>query len=212
MATISFTYCMARAGSICRAGPEGSMALAGAGDPCAVGWTNGAGVELATGVLPWLQPRLTTIKMQRNRELQRGQECERALMAWGLSRNHVRTGPKRFQSNLFALLLAPFPASAPLLGMDQPDDTDAPHIEQDHGSSVDGHVHDVGGGRENGRDDKEDQHCAADVLEEEFGVHHAHHAAKSQHDGQFEDKDQAQDDGEKEVGICLSKDHRLEIP
>src|SRR4029077_1352360 len=75
----------------------------------------------------------------------------------------------------------------------------------------DGHIHDVSGGRENGGDHEEDQHCAANVFEEKFGADDAHGAGESQHDRQFKNDGEAQNDGKENLGVFVDGDNGLKI-
>src|SRR6478736_8477052 len=81
-------------------------------------------------------------------------------------------------------------ALAALPWVDQPDDADASDIEQDHGRSVNAHVHDVSGWGENGGDHKEDEDRSPDVLEQELGAHHAHGSGKTKNNRQLKDQRQ----------------------
>src|SRR5581483_3236209 len=94
--------------------------------------------------------------------------------------------------------------------MDQPNKADAQKIEQDHGSSVNSQIQDIGGRAEYGCAGNANQHSSADVLEEELGIHHAHHPGKAEHNGHFKDDCQAQNNGQEQLGIGINGDGCVE--
>src|SRR5690348_9300603 len=105
----------------------------------------------------------------------------------------LKPGAILSQSNLLALLYAFFSARTPLLGMDQPDNSDRENVQQNHRCGVDGHVHDVRSRGENGSYNKADQHSATDMLKQEFWTHHAHGAGEAEHNGQLKNECQAEE-------------------
>src|SRR5262245_687800 len=94
--------------------------------------------------------------------------------------------------------------------MHEPCKSDAQQIKGDHRRRIDSHVEDVSGGREDRRDHEEDEHSAADVLEQKLGVDNSHHRGKADHDGQFEDDTQTENDGQEEIRIFGDRDRWLE--
>src|SRR5438270_549099 len=94
--------------------------------------------------------------------------------------------------------------------MDQPDDANASNVEQNHGSRIDGHIHDVSGRRKNGGDHKKDQDRAADMLEEELGVDDAHQPGEAEHDRQLKDESETQNNCEKDLAVFGDGDSGLE--
>src|ERR1051325_4178072 len=90
--------------------------------------------------------------------------------------------------------------------MDQPDHADAHEIEKDHGSRVDGQVHDVGGRAKYGGGSNASQHSSADMLEEEFGVDYTHHPGEAEYDGHLKNHSQSPDNAEEKRTVLVDGD------
>src|SRR6266481_5276409 len=90
--------------------------------------------------------------------------------------------------------------------MNEPGNTDAQDVEHNHRSGIDGHVHDVGRRRQNSGNDKEGQHRATNVLEQELRVHHTHQRGKTDHNWQLKSDGQSKDHGEKYFGVLVNRD------
>src|SRR6478736_5678871 len=210
-ATISLVYCMARAASICNTGPTGSTALAGEADGLA---DCGAEVSLAAeAALSLEHPTPVSDSTRIKAALTLRHKITPALLAAQISKNHVLHSTRRLERpTIFPVFfLALVCALTALPGVDQPHKSNAADIENHHGSSVDGQVHDVSSRAENGCEGNANQHRSANVLEEELGIYHAHHPGKAEHNGHLKDDGEAQNNGEEQLGVGVNGDGGPEI-
>src|SRR5215472_3530004 len=95
--------------------------------------------------------------------------------------------------------------------MDQPYQTYAQQVQQDHGSGVDGHVQNVRGRGQDGGDDEKHKNRSADVTPEELGVDHSHHAGKPKYDRQLKNDGETKNDSQEQLGVFVNRDDGFEI-
>src|SRR5579864_6110398 len=95
--------------------------------------------------------------------------------------------------------------------MHQPGHGDADHVQRHHGGGKDAHIQNIGGGRNDGRDDEDDQNGIAQVAPHEPGADDAHQGEEEHQDGQFKDGAQPDDDGQEQVSVLADGNHGLEL-
>src|SRR5512140_412348 len=142
---------MARAASICSAGPTGSTALAG---ELAAAWVAACGAEgslAAEAALSLEHPAPVSERTRIKAALILRHKITPALLAAQIPKHHALHSTWRLERSTIVpvFFLALVCALAALPGVDQPYKPNAADIENYHGSSVDGQVHDVGGRAKN---------------------------------------------------------------
>src|ERR1700691_1271812 len=144
-ATISFTYCMARAPSKVGGGPEsaGNETLRTEGSP----WELGARLLAVTGAasFSWSQASASPSRHTAKR-----------LLLNNVNTNVANWEPRITNVSLILRCLLLFPGAA-LRRMIQPCDADADGIKSHHGRGKDAHTQNVGSRRDNGGDNKDEQ-------------------------------------------------------
>src|SRR5258708_2501125 len=95
--------------------------------------------------------------------------------------------------------------------MHEPGDADAQDVQGNHGRGEDAHVQDIGGGRDDGGDDEDDQDGIAEIAPHPAGADDAHERQEKYQDRHFENHAEADDDRQEQTTVLAERDHRLEV-
>src|SRR5438046_7481367 len=95
--------------------------------------------------------------------------------------------------------------------MHKPRDPDAEQIEDDHRSSKDAHVQDVGSRRDDCCNYEYDEDGITQIAPEPTRGNNPHQCQKEDENRQLKDNSQTNNQYNKEIGVFANGDHRLEL-
>src|SRR5580698_2337199 len=88
---------------------------------------------------------------------------------------------------------------------------DTDEVEHEHRGCKNAHGKDVRRGRNNGRNNEDDQNGVTQIFPEKAGIHDAEERQKHHKNRQLKGDAQPKNDREKEIGIFIDLDERIEI-